>query len=142
MKLIISTGDKKEVVDITSKVEDILGKSNIKDGICNLHLMHTTAALTTADLDPGTDLDLVDAFVEIIPKLKYRHPHNPAHVPDHIASSLIGTSISLPFENKKLILGTWQRVILAEFDGPRERQVVLTIIPINPDVSSQTRLSR
>lgn len=136
MRITVSTKDKREVVDITDQVEDVLSKSKAKDGICNLHLIHTTAAITTADLDPGTDKDLSDAFEAIIPKLNWRHPHNPAHTPDHIASSLIGTSISLPFENKKLILGTWQRVILAEFDGPRERHIVITISAATPDVHS------
>jgi secondary thiamine-phosphate synthase enzyme len=92
-----------------------------------LFILHTTAALTTADLDPGTDLDMLDAFEAMIPKLRYRHPHNPEHVPDHILSALIGTSVALPFERGKLILGTWQRVVLIELDGPRERQLVVTV---------------
>jgi len=127
MKISVSTQENKQVIDITDKVDSLLAKQEIKDGICNLHLIHTTAALTTADLDPGTDEDLSAAFEAIIPKLVWHHPHNPAHAPDHIASALIGTSISLPFENKKLVLGTWQRVILVEFAGPRERQVIVTV---------------
>lgn len=140
MLVTVDTKDKREVVDVTDDVNEILSKSNVKDGICNLHLTHTTAALTTADLDPGTDKDILDAIEAIIPKLKYRHPHNPSHTPDHIASSLIGTSTSLPFENKKLILGTWQRVILVEFDGPRERQIVVTVSVASPKVSSQNQV--
>jgi len=105
-----------------------LSEQNIKNGVCNIHLTHTTAALTTADLDPGTDEDLSTAFEAIVPKLVWRHPHDPAHTPDHIASALIGTSISIPFENKKLILGSWQRIILAEFAGPRERTMVITLL--------------
>ena len=100
-----------------------------RSGICNLLILHTTAALTTADLDPGTDLDMLDAFEAMVPKLRYRHPHDPAHVPDHILSSLIGTSVALPFERGKMLLGTWQRVVLIELDGPREREIVLTITP-------------
>jgi secondary thiamine-phosphate synthase enzyme len=123
-KLAIKTRRKREVVDITEIIEATLGDGT---GICNLLILHTTAALTTADLDPGTDLDMLDAFEALIPKLKYRHPHNPAHVPDHILSALIGTSIALPFEKGSLILGTWQRVVLIELDGPRERQVVVTL---------------
>jgi secondary thiamine-phosphate synthase enzyme len=64
----------------------------------------------------------------MIPKLKYRHPHDPSHVGDHIMSSIIGTSLILPFENKNLVLGTWQRVVLIEFDGPRERKIFIKII--------------
>ncbi|HXV78745.1 MAG TPA: secondary thiamine-phosphate synthase enzyme YjbQ [Candidatus Binatia bacterium] len=89
--------------------------------------MHTTAALTIADLDPGTDQDLLDAFQELIPKLHYRHPHDPEHVPDHILSSLIGTSLTMPMAAGKPVLGTWQRIVFLEFDGPRERQLVISI---------------
>jgi len=127
-KLTFKTGKKREVVDITETIEGALDSSKA-GGICNLLILHTTAALTTADLDPGTDLDMLDAFEAMIPKLKYRHPHNPAHVPDHILSALIGTSVALPFEKGELLLGTWQRVVLIELDGPRERQVVMTVTP-------------
>jgi secondary thiamine-phosphate synthase enzyme len=125
-RLTFKTRKKRDVVDITDKIEDLLADSKAT-GICNLLVLHTTAALTTADLDPGTDLDLLDAFEAMVPKLKYRHPHNPAHVGDHILSALVGTSVALPFEKGKLLLGVWQRVVLVEFDGPRDRHVVMTI---------------
>jgi secondary thiamine-phosphate synthase enzyme len=129
-RLTIKTRKKREVVDITGEVETLLGNGHsATTGICSLFILHTTAALTTADLDPGTDLDMLDAFEQMVPKLRYRHPHNPAHVPDHILSALIGTSVTLPFEKGKLLLGTWQRVVLIELDGPREREVVTTITP-------------
>src|SRR5690349_3335120 len=124
----IKTHRKREIVDITDQVQSELLKKSAATGICQLTVLHTTAALTTADLDPGTDLDMLDAFEAIIPKLRYRHPHNPAHVPDHILSTLIGTSVALPVERGSLVLGTWQRVVLMEFDGPRERQGVLSLI--------------
>lgn len=125
-RLSIKTRKKREIVDITDLVQKTLGKQDGRNGICHLTILHTTAALTTADLDPGTDLDMLDAFNEMIPKLRYRHPHNPEHVPDHILSSLIGTSVALPAENGQLLLGTWQRIVLVELDGPRQRDVVLT----------------
>jgi secondary thiamine-phosphate synthase enzyme len=128
-KLLVKTHRKREVVDITEEVNRVLKKSySDQSGICHLSILHTTAALTTADLDPGTDLDMLDAFEAMIPKLHYRHPHNPAHVPDHILSALIGTSVALPVERGSLILGTWQRLVLMEFDGPRERQSVLSLV--------------
>jgi secondary thiamine-phosphate synthase enzyme len=128
-KLSIKTRKKREIVDITETIEDLLRKQRIDgSGICSLSALHTTAALITADLDPGTDLDILDAFEAMIPKLRYRHPHNPAHVPDHILSALIGTSVSLPYENGKMLLGTWQRVVLIELDGPRERDVVISVL--------------
>ncbi len=125
MRMTIKTRKKREVVDITDKIESQLRQAtDIKNGFCHLSVLHTTAALTTADLDPGTDLDLLDAFEHMIPKLHYRHPHDPSHVGDHIMSALIGTSVSVAVEGGKLTLGTWQRIVLVELDGPRERQIV------------------
>ena len=123
----VNTENKRQVLDITDVVEDRLRNVSVPAGICHLLVLHTTAALTTADLDPGTDLDMLDAFQAIIPRLRYRHPHDPSHVGDHILSALIGTSVSLPFERKKLLLGTWQRVVLVELDGPRLREIALSV---------------
>jgi secondary thiamine-phosphate synthase enzyme len=125
-RLTIRTSRKREVIDITESVAAAIREQN--SGICYVHVLHTTAALTTADLDPGTDLDMLDAFEAMVPKLKYRHPHNPAHVPDHILSALIGTAVSVPAENGALLLGTWQRVILIELDGPRARELVVSFL--------------
>ncbi len=124
-KIIINTQQNKQIIDITKLIEQELPSTG---GLCNLLVLHTTAALTTADLDPGTDLDMLDAFVEMVPKLNYRHPHNPDHVPDHIMSSIIGPQLLLPFDEGKLILGMWQRVIVVELDGPRKREIILSII--------------
>jgi secondary thiamine-phosphate synthase enzyme len=127
-RITIKTRKKREVLDITGTVETILERDHSHTaGICNLFILHTTAALTTSDLDPGTDFDMLDAFEAMIPKLRYRHPHNPEHVPDHILSALIGTSVALPFEHGKLVLGTWQRIVLIELDGPRQRELVMSV---------------
>src|SRR5512146_1562567 len=117
-QITINTKKAKEVIDITDSIEVFLDEQQVGDGLCNLFLTHTSAALTTADLDPGTDLDMLDAFESMVPKLEYRHEHNPEHVSDHILSSMIGTSLTLPVQNGRLVLGTWQRVILVEYDGP------------------------
>ncbi|HSH31229.1 MAG TPA: secondary thiamine-phosphate synthase enzyme YjbQ [Candidatus Saccharimonadales bacterium] len=126
-KLTITTHRSKKVVDITERINSELKDLGVKDGTGTLFVAHTTAALTTADLDPGTDLDILDAFDQLIPKLDYRHPHNPAHAPDHILASLIGPSLSLIIENGQLVLGTWQRIVLVELDGPRQRDIVLSM---------------
>jgi len=120
----ITTTQNKQVVDITEQIEKELGSG---EGVVNLFIKHTTCALTTADLDPGTDLDMLDAFEEIMPNLNYRHPHDPAHVTDHILSSMIGTHLGLPYKNGKFILGTWQRIVLIELSGPRERKLVISV---------------
>src|SRR3954449_12989269 len=125
--LTISTHKKKEIIDITDEIENLLENKN-DVSLCILFVKHTTAALTTADLDPGTDLDMLDAFEALIPKLHYRHPHDPSHVPDHILSALIGTSVTQPVHKGELVLGTWQRIVLVELDGPRSREVALTFL--------------
>jgi len=125
-RLSIGTHKKREILDITDEVQQALATD--RTGICHLTVLHTTAALTTADLDPGTDLDMLDAFEALIPKLRYRHPHDPSHVPDHILSALIGTSVTQPVEKGQLVLGTWQRIVLVELDGPRKREVVVTFV--------------
>ena len=127
-RLTIPTSEKKQVLDITDVVNAKLSSQKKTEGLCHLFILHTTACLTTADLDPGTDLDMLDAFEAIIPKLKYRHPHDPSHVGDHINATIIGPEVLLPFEKKNLILGTWQRVVLIELNGPREREVIFSIL--------------
>jgi secondary thiamine-phosphate synthase enzyme len=122
----IKTAQKRQVVDITDQIETKL-KGH---GLANVFVKHTTAALTTADLDPGTDLDLIDALKLMTPDGKWRHPHDPSHFPDHLWSALIGTSLTMPFDDGKLQLGAWQRLILIELDGPRERSVELTVIKL------------
>lgn len=117
----VATQGKEQVVDITALVEDALREAERAEGVCVVFAAHTTCALTTADLDPGTDLDLLQALRSALPRQSYRHPHNPPHAPDHILSSLIGPSVALPFANRRLLLGMWQRVVLVELDGPRQR---------------------
>lgn len=127
-KITIPTNNKRQVIDLTGKINTFISQQNFTDGLCNVFVLHTTAALTTADLDPGTDQDYLDALAKMIPDLKYRHPHDPEHTPDHVLATLIGPSVTVPVERGRLVLGTWQRVILFEFDGPREREIVLSLI--------------
>jgi secondary thiamine-phosphate synthase enzyme len=125
----VSTTKKKQIVDITDQVEKLLDAKKADSGLCHVFALHTTAAVTTADLDPGTDLDMLDAFEGMIPKLNYRHPHNPAHVGDHIMSTIIGPGVLVPVHDGELRLGTWQRVVLVELDGPRKREIAVTFLP-------------
>jgi len=77
----------------------------------------------------GTEEDFLDVAEEIIPRLRFRHAHNPSHAWSHMAASLIGASLSLPVVNGELRLGTWQSVLLVELDGPRERQIMVGLTP-------------
>ncbi len=125
-RLMVNTKQKREVIDITEIVENLVGKGNLVSGICHVFTPHTTAAVTTADLDPGTDLDLLGVLENLIPDIKFRHEHKPEDAPDHILGTIVGAFVSVPFIDRSLVLGTWQRIILIEFDGPREREVVVT----------------
>jgi secondary thiamine-phosphate synthase enzyme len=124
-EITIQTSKPKEVVDITDEVNQALPAQS---GICHLFVLHTTVALSCADLDPGTDLDMLDAFEAMVPQLDYRHPHDPSHVPDHILSAMIGTSLAVPVLSGRLRLGRWQRVVLFEFNGPRQRSLMLSLM--------------
>ena len=126
--LTISTHKKDQILDITDTVETLLQQMQPESGVCMLFVAHTTCAITTADLDPGTDLDFLNALRHVLPQLSYRHPHNPSHTPDHILSSIIGPSLAIPYANGQLLLGTWQRVVLVELDGPRQRTLHISCI--------------
>ncbi len=124
----IQTKEKKQILDITEEIEKNLKELKVTKGLCSLFVTHTTCCLTTADLDPGTDLDTLEAIEKIFPQGNYRHPHNPTHVGEHIMSSIIGSSLTIPVEDGKLVLGTWQKVVLIELSGPRKRKIILEFI--------------
>jgi secondary thiamine-phosphate synthase enzyme len=124
--LTFETTRAKQVVDVTEEVQQEIDGTG--DGLCHLFVLHTTAALTVMDLDPGTDEDLLDALDALSPKLDYRHPHDPSHVTDHILSALIGPALTVPVQDGRLRLGTWQRIVLVELDGPRGRGVVVAFV--------------
>jgi len=132
-RITITTNENREVIDITDDVQRAIGnQAGHTNGIVTVHVAHTTAAVSTADLDPGgTDQDFLDAFDAIVPgsdEIGYRHPHNPDHMPDHILSTLIGTDVTIPVEQGRMALGQWQHVVLFEFDGPRDRTLVISVI--------------
>ena len=120
----VRTSRKDQIVDITDEVQAQLEAA---EGLCTVFAAHTTCALTTADLDPGTDQDYLEALRKLLPAIRWRHPHDPAHTPDHVLATLIGPSVSVPVHDGRLILGVWQRIILVELDGPRERQLWVSV---------------
>jgi secondary thiamine-phosphate synthase enzyme len=129
MNLVIPTHTKRQIIDITDKITQNLKCQN---GLVSVFIKHTTAAITTADLDPGTDKDFLDFLESLIPNINWRHPHDPKHAPDHLLSSIIGSSVCVPIDNDELQLGAWQRIILVELDGPKKRNVEITQIKENP----------
>jgi secondary thiamine-phosphate synthase enzyme len=122
-RLSIETQYKRQVVDMTDRISQQLPEGR---GTVTVSVLHTTAAVTTAELDPGTDEDLLEALDGLLPDVRWRHPHDPAHTPDHLLASIIGPSVSLAYADGQVQLGTWQRVVLIELDGPRLRNVILS----------------
>lgn len=121
--LIFASTAGRQVLDITEEISAALPSSG--SGFATIFTPHTGAAITTANLDPGTDLDLLDFLKGITPHSRWRHPHNPEHAPDHLLASIIGPSMCVPYENGRLLIGTWQYLVLLELAGPRERKVII-----------------
>jgi secondary thiamine-phosphate synthase enzyme len=126
--LTISTHREKQVLDITERIEHVISQSGIVEGLCNVFVAHTTAGLTMGESIEGTDEDLIEALEHMIPQIDFRHAHDPSHAPDHIISSVLGPSLTIPVVAGKLRLGTWQRVLLVECNGPRERDCIVTLL--------------
>lgn len=130
-EIIIKTKKPKEIVDITNKIAAIV-KRQKQEGLCHLFLAHTTAALTTSYLDPKLELELIDAFEVEIPRLttirdQFAHHHHVAHLPSHVTAAYFGPSLSIPYKNGKLLLGNYQRIILIELNGPKKRQLFVSL---------------
>jgi secondary thiamine-phosphate synthase enzyme len=126
MDLTVKTQRKRQVIDLTDQVQSLLPERTT--GLAVLTVLHSGCAVTTANLDPGTDLDLLDALDLMIPDRPWRHPHNPRHAPDHLLASIIGPSVALPVQAGQLVHGMWQFLVLLELDGPRERRLKLTVL--------------
>ena len=124
----IRTERLKQVVDLTDRVNALIAKRKMTEGLCCLFLTHTTACLTTGEVGEGTEKDLLDIVEQMIPKINFRHGHDPSHAWSHMASSILGPSLTIPMLDGALVLGTWQSVLLVELDGPRERDVHVTLI--------------
>lgn len=125
----IKTDRLKQVVDLTDQVNALIAKRKVTEGVCCLFVTHTTAALTTGEVGEGTEEDLLEVVEQMIPKMHFRHAHDPSHAWSHMASSILGPSLTVPISGSRLALGTWQSILLIELDGPRQREVRVTLIP-------------
>lgn len=114
------------MVDITSKISELLPEG---EGICVLFVQHTTCGLTVNEnADPDVQSDMLGFLRRLIPQYEPNFKHFEHNSDSHIKASLMGSSVTVPFENGKLCLGRWQGIYLCEFDGPRERTVLLQIL--------------
>lgn len=85
--------------------------------------------LTTGEIGEGTEEDFLEIIEQLIPRIRFRHAHDPSHAWSHMAASILGPSLTVPVSSGKLALGAWQSVMLVELDGPRERRVHCTLHP-------------
>ena len=129
----LSTTKKQELVDINDNVREIVAKSGVKEGICNVFCQHATGAIIiNENHDPNVCLDLIDALNKLIPAGKWRHDNVDGNADAHIKSAIIGPSEIIPIKNNKLQLGTWQSIMFFELDGPRTgRKITIQIIKEN-----------
>jgi secondary thiamine-phosphate synthase enzyme len=126
-KINVKTGQKKEFMDITARVQEIVSKEG-KNGICFVYVPHTTCGLTiNENADPAVKTDIKNKLEELVPE-NDDYLHMEGNSDAHIKSSILGHSLQIFVENSLLQLGTWQGIFLCEFDGPRNREVWIKII--------------
>lgn len=119
----INTPQREILMDITREINKIVSESNIQNGVCRLFVPHTTAAITiNENADPSVKKDIVNFLGKLIPQnAGFRHMEGNSDA--HIKSTLVGPSLEILINNKRLVLGTWQGIMFAEFDGSRNRKL-------------------
>lgn len=131
-QLSLNTRGEGDIVDVTRNVAEALGESNLKNGIVTVFVPGSTGALTTIEYEPGLLMDLPDILERVAPKsLAYEHEKrwHDGNGHSHVRAALIGPSITVPFVNGRLTLGTWQQIVFMELDvRRRSRNLVLQII--------------
>jgi secondary thiamine-phosphate synthase enzyme len=124
-ELNIKTNKKEEIIDITSKVEDLI--KEVKDGVVLVYVPHTTVGITiNENTDINVKKDLLKALRHIVPE-NLGYEHSEGNSSSHIKSTLVGNSVNVIVKNGKLQLGTWGGIMFCEFDGPRERKVYVKV---------------
>jgi len=129
-ELEVRTQKREVLVNISNEINKIVKKSNVKEGACRIFVPHTTAGITiNENADPAVKSDIINYLKELIPQggAKYTFRHMEGNSDAHIKSSLTGPSLDIIIHNGKLVLGTWQGVMFAEYDGPRHRRVYVQI---------------
>ncbi|MDQ1353171.1 MAG: hypothetical protein QG657_3477 [Acidobacteriota bacterium] len=128
----IDTRGRNEMVDITDEVRGIVTQSDITDGQVLIFVPGSTGALSTIEYEPGLIKDFPDLMERMIPEKKYYHHNETWHDGNghsHLRATLVGPSLTVPFENRKLILGTWQQIVFLEFDNkPHRRKIAVQLM--------------
>ena len=125
----VRSREREEMVEFTTDVQRLLRESGAREGLCVLFVRHTTAGLTVNEnADPDVCRDILHHLRALIPQHGAGFRHGEQNSDAHLKASLIGPSVTIPFADGELLLGRWQGIFLCEFDGGREREVVLQII--------------
>ena len=124
----VTTRARSELIDITVQVQNVVASSGKSSGICQVFVTHTTAGVTINEkADPDVRADIIASLEQTYPwKNNYRH--NEGNSAAHIKASIVGSSVLIPVQDGRLVLGTWQCIFFCEFDGPRTRSVVVNVI--------------
>ncbi|NIP31523.1 MAG: YjbQ family protein [Candidatus Dadabacteria bacterium] len=121
-----------DVIDITGEVQQIVSESDINSGNITIFIPGSTAGITTIEFESGAINDLREAFNRLVPQdINYAHNMRwgDGNGHSHIRASILGTSLTVPFTSKKLLLGTWQQIIFVDFDNrSRNREIILQLI--------------
>jgi secondary thiamine-phosphate synthase enzyme len=124
----VTSQEREELVEFTDEVQRRLTDSGEQEGVVVLYVQHTTAGLTVNEnADPDVPRDMLHAFRTLIPQHGMGFRHSEENSDAHIKATLVGSSVTVPFSKGKLLLGRWQGIFLCEFDGARERQVIMLI---------------
>ena len=132
-QLSVSTHARAEMLDITSMVQQLVQQSvrtsGTADGVCHVFVPHTTAGITINEhADPDVSRDLLTGLERMVPwDANYHHMEGNAAA--HIKASVVGSSVAVFIEDGRLLLGTWQGIFFCEFDGPRNRKLLVSISP-------------
>jgi len=126
--LTVRSKHKADVIDVTDRVQQVVRDSGVGTGLCHVYVAHTTAGVfINENADPDVTTDVLTTLEGLVPwENGYRHAEGNAAA--HIKATLIGTSQTIPVRDGRLALGQWQGIYLAEFDGPRERRVQVTVL--------------
>ncbi len=115
-----------EVIDITEQVERSMEESRIEEGIMLVYSLHTTTGLAVNEADNALINDILDLLQRIAPRgAGYRHDRGDGNAHAHLQATLLGNSLMIPVEKRRLVMGMWQRILFFELDGPRKRKIFL-----------------
>lgn len=130
-RLDVPTHAAAEFREITQMIEQRVTASGVAEGLCYVFSPHTTAGLTiNENADPDVRHDMIHALERAVPWRDPAYRHGEGNSAAHVKASMMGFSVVVPVTNGRLVLGTWQGIYLCEFDGPRRRQVLVTIVPV------------